>query len=102
MKEAMDGRRLEVEGKGIQSRVEKMETAQLGELDMIRRVDSNGEALVWCRKCSGDARCRLVPKFMNRCRPEKKDTIGDVRMFNIIFELEKRRGSRQDRQSMES
>ena len=34
--------------------------------------DPNGETLVWYRKCSGFARCRLGPKRMNRCR--KGDT----------------------------
>ena len=29
---------------------------------MVRRMDPNGEALVWCRKCSGYARCRLLPE----------------------------------------
>ena len=38
----------------IQLQAEKMgENVQLGQNDMVRRVDSNGEALVWCRKCSG-------------------------------------------------
>ena len=32
---------------------------------MEKRVDPNGETLVWCRKCSGHARCR---------RPETMDT----------------------------
>ena len=41
---------------------------------MVRMVDPNGEAFVWCRKCSGYVRCRLGWKLMNRCGPEKKDT----------------------------
>ena len=41
---------------------------------MVRRVDPNGEATVWCRKSSGYAGCRLAPKLMNRGRQDKKDT----------------------------
>ena len=41
---------------------------------MVRRVDPNGEAQVWCRKCSGYGRCRLEPTLMIRCRPAKIDT----------------------------
>ena len=37
---------------------------------MVRRKGSIGEALVWCRECSGYARCRWGPKLMNRCKPE--------------------------------
>ena len=29
---------------------------------MVRRVDPNGEDLVWYRKCSGCARCRVGGK----------------------------------------
>ena len=52
----------------------------------MRRVDPNGETLVWCRKWSGCARCRLEPKLMNRCRPERKqleDIYGAVGLWNI-------------------
>ena len=60
-------------GEGLQSRFENMaKRVFLGEFDMVRRVDPNGEALVWCRNCLCYARCRLGPKLMNRCRPEKK------------------------------
>ena len=48
--------------------------AHVEEHGMVRRVDPHGEALLWCRKCSGYARCRLWPMLMNRCRPSKKDT----------------------------
>ena len=34
--------------------------AHVGGHDMVRRGDPNGETLVWCKKCSGDAWCRLV------------------------------------------
>ena len=36
--------------------------------DMVRRVDLHGQSFVWCRKCSGYARCRLGLELMNRCR----------------------------------
>ena len=54
---------------------------------MVRRVDRNGEALVWCcRKCLGNARQRTGPKLMNRCKPKKMDTKECGQML-------KRRGS---------
>ena len=40
-----------------------MGVKHVGGHDMVRRVDRNGEALVWCRKCSGHARHRLGPKL---------------------------------------
>ena len=58
-------------GKDFNHTFGKMGKAQLGGYDMVRRV---GEALVWCRKCSGCPRCRLGPKLMYRCRAEKKDS----------------------------
>ena len=33
--------------------------------DMVRIVDRHGEALIWCRKCTGHARRRMGPKLMN-------------------------------------
>ena len=62
-------------------------TAHLGGHDMVRRVDRHGEALTWCRKCSGYARCRLVPKLINRCKPEKMDT-KEYGKLKRIFALE--------------
>ena len=53
---------------------EKMEKCAFGRARHGKKVDPNGEALVWCRECSGLPCCRLGPKLMNRCRPEKKDT----------------------------
>ena len=43
------------------------------EHDTVRKVDPNGEALVWCRTCSGCARCLLGPKMMDRCTAEKRE-----------------------------
>ena len=45
----------------------------------------------WCIKCSGHARCRLGPRLMNRCRPERKDTNRYGHFLKIIIELEEGR-----------
>ena len=34
-------------------------------LDLVRRVDRQGEVSIWCRKCSGHARQRMGPLLMN-------------------------------------
>ena len=41
---------------------------------MVRRMDRQGEVLIWCRKCSGFARQRMGPKLMNCCKPEQMGT----------------------------
>ena len=46
----------------------------LGGHDLVRRMDRQGEILMWCRKCSGDARQRMGPKVMNCCRQEQMAT----------------------------
>ena len=61
----------------------------LEEHAMVGRTDPHGEALAWCRKCSGFARCRLGPKLMNRCKPEEKGTKEHRKMLKIILKLEK-------------
>ena len=40
----------------------------------MRRVDRQGEVLIWCRKCSGYARHRMEPKLMNCCKPDNTGT----------------------------
>ena len=40
----------------------------VGEHDMARRMDGQGEVLICCRKCSRYARPRMGPKLMNRCK----------------------------------
>ena len=77
-----------VAGQGLQPPAEEIEKAHLGGHDMVRRVGPNGEALVWCRKCSGHARCRRGLKLMDRCRPEKRDTEGYGKTVNINFKVE--------------
>ena len=59
----------------------------LEEHHMVRIMRPSGEA-VWCRKCSGFAWYRLVPKLMSRCRPAKMDTKETRNMLNIIRKLE--------------
>ena len=49
---------------------------------MARRMDRQGELLIWCRKCSGYARQRMGPKLMNHCQPEKVGT-KDVSCFDV-------------------
>ena len=55
----------------------------------MRKEDPNGEVLV-CRKCSGYARCRLGPKQMNHCKPEKTDT-QELGRWKRLLILEERR-----------
>ena len=38
---------------------------------MVRKVDRQGDVLIWCRKSSGYARQRMGPKLMNYCKSEK-------------------------------
>ena len=63
-------------GKDSDPELEGMGNTHQGGNDMVRRVDPNGEVLVWCRRRSGCTRCCLGPKLMNRCRPEKQDRKG--------------------------
>ena len=44
---------------------------QLGGHDLVRRMDRQGEVLIWRRRCSGHARQRMEPKLMQCCRPEQ-------------------------------
>ena len=48
---------------------------------MVRRVDLNGEALVWCRKCSRYARCHLGAKADEPLQIRKIDTKEHGNMF---------------------
>ena len=48
----------------------------------VRQQTTIGEALIWCRKCSGHARQRLRPKVMILCKPENMDTKEDGQMMN--------------------
>ena len=57
----------------------------------MRRMDRQGEVLIWCRKCSGYARQRLGPKLMNCCKPEKVGTREYGKMLKRIKVLEEAR-----------
>ena len=69
----------------------KWRTRHLGGHDLVRRMDRQGEVLIWCIKCSGYARQRMGPKLMNCCRPEQMDTKEFGKMENIIQILEEGR-----------
>ena len=56
--------------------------------DLVRRVDRQGEILVWCRKCSGNARQRLGPKLMNCCKLEQVGAKEHGKMLSRIQILE--------------
>ena len=61
----------------------KMEKASRGH-DLVRRLDRQGEVLIWCRKCSGCARQRMGPKSTNCCTPEKVSTEEHGKMLKRI------------------
>ena len=50
-------------------------------------------ARLWygAEKCVGHAWCRLGPKLMNHCRPEKTDTKEHGKMLKILLKLEEGR-----------
>ena len=56
--------------------------------DLARRVDRQGEVLIWCRKCSGNARQRMGPKLMTCCRSEQVGTKEYGKMVKRIQILE--------------
>ena len=62
--------------------------ASLGGYDTVRGENRHGEALIWCRRCSGCALRRLGPQLVNQCKPEKTDTKdhGQMLQRNSIFE----------------
>ena len=54
----------------------------LGGHDFVRRVDRQGEVLIWRSKCSGNARQRMGPKLVNCCRLEQMG--GAVERFSRL------------------
>ena len=69
-------------------KLKKRGKSHVGGHDMVRRFDRHGQALIWCRECSGHARQRQGPKLMNRCKPEKMDTKEYGKMLKRILTLE--------------
>ena len=55
---------------------------------MVRRMDRQGEVLIWCRKCSGCARQRVGPNLMNCCKPKEVGTNERGKMLQRIQLLE--------------
>ena len=66
----------------------KWRRRHLGGHDLVRRMDRQGEVLIWCRKCSGHARQRMGPKLMNCCRPEQMGTKEFGRMLKRLQTLQ--------------
>ena len=67
----------------------KMGRPHLGDHYLVRRMNSQGEVLIWCRKCSGYARQRmgtLTDDFF--ARPEPMGTQGYGKMLKRIQVLE--------------
>ena len=60
----------------------------LGAHDLVRRMDRQGEVLIWCRKSSGYARQRMGPKFKNCCKWEHVGTKEYGKMFKRFHVLE--------------
>ena len=68
---------------------------------MVRRVTPVGEALVWCSKCSGHARCRLGAEADEPLQTRKKVTNYHGNIENNI-QIRRRKGARQERETVES
>ena len=63
----------------------------LGGHDLVRRMDRQGEASIWCRKCSGHARQRMGPKLVNCCKQEQMGTKEYGKMMKRIQILQEGR-----------
>ena len=59
----------------------KWRKRHLGRHDLVRRVDRQGEVLIWCTKGWGYARQRMGPKLMKCCKPEQVSTKEYGKMF---------------------
>ena len=62
----------------------KMGERYMGGHDMMRRMDRQGDVLIWCRKCS-------VSKLMSSCKREKAGTKEYGKMLERIQVLEEGR-----------
>ena len=78
--------------KYLSKTVGKWGKRHLGNHDLARRVDRQVdrqvEALIWCTKCSGCARQRMEPQFMDGCTPEQVGTKEHGKMLNRVQILE--------------
>ena len=61
------------------------------DMDLVRRMDRQGEVLIWCRKCSGYARQRMGPQLVNCCMPEPMGTKEFGKMVKRITTLDEGR-----------
>ena len=65
-----------------------MRKTHLGEHDMMRVVSKHGKLLVCCTRCLGYTRCKVGPKSLNRCRPQKIDSAEYSKVKKWIDVLE--------------
>ena len=66
---------------------------------MVRRMDRQGEVLIWCRKMLGICKTENGPKLMNCCKPEQVDTkeYGSLPRKQETERLEDKRGELPER-----
>ena len=64
--------------------LETLGKRHLGGHDLVRRMDRQGEVLIWRRKCSAYVRQRMGPKLMNCCKPEQMGTKEYGKLTKII------------------
>ena len=74
--------------KYLSEKLGKWRKRHVGGHDLVRRVDRQGDVLIWCRKCSGHARQRMGPQLMNCCKPELVGTKKHGRKLKRIQILE--------------
>ena len=68
--------------------LETLGKRHVGGHDLVRRMDRQGEVLIWCRECSEYARQRMGPKLMNCCKPEQMGTKEYGKVMKRIQTLE--------------
>ena len=87
-------------GRDLNRTPKRRSKAYLGAHYMVRRVDPNGESLVWCKKCSGHARCRLGPN-LNTAAGQKTRTRQITKHVENNLQTRRGKGARQKRERME-
>ena len=58
----------------------------MGGHDTVRIMDRQEEVLIWCRKCSGDARQRMGPKLLQAGANGHKRVQKKLRRIQILEE----------------